>query len=99
MALYSEQITLIGESVSYDNLGNPTTTPYEVDVLCSMKDVGANAFYQAASAGMKPSFIVTVHTFEYQGERKVKYENEVYNVIRTYRIDHHETELTCEKVK
>lgn len=98
MPLYSEEITLIGESITIDNLGNQDVTVEEQTVLCSVKDVGANAFYQAASAGMKPSFIVTVHTFEYQGEQKVRFDNVLYNVIRTYRIDHEETELTCEKV-
>lgn len=70
----------------------------KIDIFCNVKSVSKNEFYNAATAGLKPSLVFIVHSYEYDNEEKVEFEGVKYNVIRTYVVNSEEIELTCEKV-
>lgn len=96
-------LTLISTDVTYDDIGNPVETPKEIDIFCDMKSIGRTEFYNAAANGLKPSYIFVVHPYEYNGETYVEFsENEKpkqrYKVMKTYKKNMEELELTCEKV-
>ena len=79
--------TLIGEGeTTLDEYLNEVQTPTEREVFCRISSAVRNEFYQAATAGLRPEWTVRLSDFaEYQGEKKVRYNGEVYAVLRTYR--------------
>lgn len=100
---FDNELTLISSTITYDDIGNPIETPIEVNILCGVKSIGRTEFYNAAANGLKPEYILVIHPYEYNGETYIKFsENESpkqkYKVIKTYKANMEELELTCEKV-
>ena len=103
---YDHELTLIGQEYPLDEYGNPQTDDtgnqivieVETVILCGLKSVGRNEFYNAAAAGLKPELVVVVHGYEYSGESAIEFDRNRYRVIRTYAPGFEEMELTCEKV-
>ena len=103
---YDQELTLIGEEYPLDEYGNPATDENgnqiiietETVILCGLKSVSRNEFYNAAVSGLRPEFVFVIHTFEYSGEGKVEFEGVRYKVIRAYQKSTEEMELTCERV-
>lgn len=95
---YDNELTLIKLEFIEDEIGNQTPTQTRKIVLCNVKSVGRNEFYNAATAGLRPSIVFVMHGYEYNGEQQVEFEGVRYNVIRTYSTDFEEIELTCERV-
>ena len=96
-------LTLISTTITYDNIGNSVEAPNNIDILCDMKSIGRTEFYNAAANGLKPSYILVVHPYEYNGETYVEFSEDEkpkqkYKVIKTYKKNFEELELTCEKV-
>ena len=96
-------LTLISTDVTYDDIGNPVETPKEIDIFCDMKSIGRTEFYNAAANGLKPECILIVHPYEYNNEAYIKFSEDAapkkkYKVIKTYKKNFEELELTCEKV-
>ena len=95
---YDNELVLIAQGFSDDEIGNQIPIETRKTVLCNVKSVGRNEFYSAATSGLKPSIVFVIHGYEYNGEQKVEFEGVKYNVIRTYSTDFEEIELTCERV-
>lgn len=95
---YDHELTLIKNTTSYDELGNPIKNEERTSVLCDVQSIGQREFYEASNHGLKPSKTFIIHSFEYNGANIVEFEGERYKIIRTYETDDGELELTCEKV-
>lgn len=97
---YDHELTLIGHPViNKDEVGNQVPgDPIEVTILCGLQSVGRNEFYNAATYGMRPELIFTVHAYEYEGQQILRFEGKKYKVLRTYSTSFEEMELTCERV-
>jgi len=95
---YDHELILIGHIYEEDEWGNQVPVETRKPVLCNIKSIGRNEFYNAAMTGLKPSIIFVIHGYEYEGEQEVEFEGEIYKVIRTYATGFEEIELTCEKV-
>lgn len=96
---YDYELILIKESSTKKNKqGDDIPTETRKSVLCGKKSVARNEFYSAARAGLKPEIVFNMHNYEYEGEKKVEFKNQIYKVIRTYAANFEEIELTCEKV-
>lgn len=95
--MYDHELTLIGETVEYDDYGVPKKVETRTVILCDVKSVGRSEFYGAASTGLRPEIVFVVHGYEYKGEKTVEFESKKYNLIRTYSTDFEEIELTCER--
>lgn len=96
-------LTLLSTTITYDDIGNPVETPNNIDILCDMKSIGRTEFYNAAANGLKPSYILVVHPYEYNNETYILFSEDAtpqkkYKVIKTYKVDFEKIELTCEKV-
>lgn len=100
--MYNNVITLIKEQVDVDQYGDIRTTRTERDVFVELKSITQNEFYQAQTLGIKAEIKFVLADFlEYEGERILKYTpfggiEDVYTVIRTYRINN-ALELVCKK--
>ncbi len=98
MATYDHELTLIGQTIQEDEIGNQKPVEMRTTILCALNSVGRNEFYSGAAAGLRPELVFLVHAYEYNGERIVEFEGVRYNVIRTYQTGTEEIELTVERV-
>lgn len=98
--MWDNELTLIQEpAITYDDIGNPIIgEPIETVVFCEVNSISRNEFYNASLAGLKPSIVFTVHSYEYNDETQIKFDTKNYKVMRTYLKNTEELELTCEKV-
>ena len=100
---YDNELTLIQQTTTYDDIGNPIESDNKINVLCGLKSIGRTEFYNAAANGLKPTLIFVVHPYEYNGETYVEFSEDEkpkqkYKVIKTYKPNFEDLELTCEKV-
>jgi SPP1 family predicted phage head-tail adaptor len=95
---YDHELTLIGQRIEEDEIGNQIPVETETTILCGLKSVGRSEFYDAAASGLRPELVFVIHAYEYSGERVVKFQGVRYNVIRTYQTGTEEIELTVERV-
>lgn len=91
---FDDSAILISEKTSYDRLGNEIIESTGTEVMCNIDNVTRSHFYSASNSGYKIDFVLTVNDFEYSNERKVKIENVIYEVIRTYKLDGDLLEVT-----
>lgn len=65
-------------------------------VFAEMKSVGMKEFYQAQTAGRKPEikFVITDYA-DYQGQEYLIHSDIRYHILRTYRNESNELEITC----
>ena len=98
--MWVNELTLIQEpTITYDDIGNPIESePIETIIFCEVNSISRNEFYNASMAGLKPSIVFTIHSYEYNDEEKIKFNEKDYKVMRTYLKNTEEIELTCEKV-
>ena len=93
--MYDYELVLIDESYTKDIIGNQIATKTETNILCAVKSVGRSEFYNSAQAGLRPEIIFVIHPYEYNNQKKVKFNNQNYDVIRTYTNNFEELELVC----
>ncbi|WP_247927417.1 phage head closure protein [Streptococcus constellatus] len=99
--MWNDEITLIKRIENgYDELKQPVFDERETKILCKVRSTTRAEFYQAqaAQADLRPSKVVTVHTYEYQDEEFAIFLGKRYKVTRTYEVDVNEMELTLEEV-
>lgn len=96
--MYDYELILINETYVEDDIGNQIPGETETSILCKLKSITRNEFYNAVASGLRPELTFVIHKFEYDGQKKVKFEGNKYNVIRTYATGIEELELTCERV-
>lgn len=78
---------LIKRTVSrYDDDMNRIYIEEERQVFCQVHGITRTEFYAAAVADLHPEIVLRLSDYlDYQGEDLVKYHDELYSVIRTYR--------------
>ncbi|BDZ81413.1 phage head closure protein [Claveliimonas bilis] len=97
---WDEEVELIA-SVKYeeDEIGQKKALQEKRKVCCCRLPVARNEFYKARQNGIEVSEILTVHPYEYNGENAVVFQGKELRVVRVYRKNMEECELTCtEKV-
>ncbi|MBO6206848.1 MAG: phage head closure protein [Lachnospiraceae bacterium] len=107
-----EQITLITNTgTAYDESGFPVEdTEQHQTVFAKVKSVRASEYYEALRSNLKLAYIFCVDPDDFKlGDHKVdgktvrawavEYETVRYKIIRTYRTDTGDLELSCEEVE
>lgn len=95
---YDNELTLIGAAEYIkDDDGNQIPTFLEVTILCAIKDISQTEFYEAAQSDLQPTIKFIVHAYEYEGQMIVRFKGSEYSVIRTYKPNFEDVELTCER--
>lgn len=77
-----------GEKVPVeDEIGNHIAKIKWGDLVdCEIKSIGQNEFYQAAQASLFPEIKFKIFDYlNYQGQKKILFQEKEYEVIRTYR--------------
>lgn len=81
---YSEIIYLINEVIGEDDIGNTTTSSFtSTKCYAKKQSVKTNEFYNATMNGLTPSCEFVLKKLNYSGEMMLKWNNELYEVIRT----------------
>lgn len=107
-----EMVTLVTNTgTAYDENGFPTeTTEATQDIFARVKSVRASEYYEALRSNLKLAYIFCVDPDDYNlgiqtVESKqvkpgfVEYAGIRYKIIRTYRTENGEMELSCEEVE
>lgn len=104
---YDHELTLISHTWEENEIGVQVPVENRTAILCGLKSISRNEFYNAAMTGLKPEKVFVIHECEYNGEREVEFEGAKYKVLRTYRggmakqgskLRFDEMELTCGRV-
>lgn len=67
-------------------------------VYCQIRSATRSEFYTALNAGIQPEYVFVLSVAEeYQGERHVRYRDQVYDVVRTYLTNEDGIELTVRR--
>ncbi len=66
-------------------------------VFCDKKSIRMSEFYQAATTDYKPSITLTLKQADYAGQRYIRFEDEVYTMIRTYAVNSEDIEVVLER--
>ena len=60
-------------------------TPTETEVFAEIQSVKMSEFYTALNDGIQPEFIFVLTDYaDYDGEKLVRYDGNLYDVVRTY---------------
>lgn len=70
----------------------------EREVLCTVRSVGMQEAYTAMGHGLHPEWVFQLtHAFEYEGEKRCRFQGVEYRVIRTYVTEADTIEITVER--
>ena len=93
--MWNHKITLIAKRIiGTDKLKQNITEEVKTVLLCRKKSITRSEFYQANQAGIRPSLVVDIHSFEYDNQELAEFEGKRYRIIKTYPIDLETLELT-----
>lgn len=92
----NDVLYLVAETITENEIGDFVETSTETMVFCERKSIRQSEFYQAAANGLKPEIAFSIYSFEYNDEKKIKYNDKLYNVIRTYQVNDDDLEIICE---
>jgi len=104
---YDHELILIKHIWKENEIGVQIPAEIKTAILCRIKSIGRNEFYDAAMTGLKPEIVFVIHEVEYSGQREVEFGGERYKVLRTYKGDmtthgaklaFDEMELICERI-
>lgn len=94
---WSDVITLVSEQPEYDDDGFPIEGGTEEStVFANRKSVKSSEYYAAKETGVELSYIFEIRSAEYNGETKIKYEDDTHEVERSY-MKGEFVELTCKR--
>ncbi|WEK53323.1 MAG: phage head-tail adapter protein [Candidatus Cohnella colombiensis] len=80
---------------TYGSMADIDSDPREV--LANKKSVRQSEFYQAAAVGIKPEIVFEVQSIEYNDEPKLKHNEIIYYIIRTFSKNDEKIELICSR--
>lgn len=81
---YSEIVYLISRTIGEDAIGNCVSSlSTEKKIYAKKQSVRTNEFYNATMTGLTPSCEFVIKKLNYSGEQELKWNNELYEVIRT----------------
>lgn len=94
---HNQVIELVAVTTTRDGIGNAVETFTETEIFANEFSVSSGEYYNAAVAGLRPTKMFEVYTFEYAGQERLKHHGIVYRIIRT-ETRGEKTRLTCERV-
>ena len=93
--MYDSQIVLVKETTETDDYGDSVQTQQKRTVFAELMSIGMKEFYQAQDNGKKPELKFKLADYEdYEGESRVIYNGIIYKILRTYKTQRNELEIT-----
>ncbi|MDU4725925.1 phage head closure protein [Clostridium sp.] len=78
-----------------NEIGDISSSTIPRKVFAHIQSIKQSEFYQASALGLKPELTFIIRKFEYMGEKKVKYNETEFDVLRTYDKGDGHIELVC----
>lgn len=95
--MFNQVCELLKTEYVKDEVGNTVESVTSREVYCREQSVKFREFYAASETGLRPDIVLVIADYyDYNLEPLVRYQGEVYNVLRTYRTGT-ELELTLSK--
>lgn len=90
---------LLTPRITRNNIGVVTRQGYtEKQVyIIKVEEIYANEFYEASQLGLKPELRLRISATSYNNERELKYNDQIYTIIRTSNPNTDEIVLICER--
>lgn len=83
--MFNDIAYLCKETITQDEYLNEKQSFQEREVFVQARSVGALEFYRAATTDFHPDItLVLADVYDYDGEKIVRYDGKLYDVIRTY---------------
>jgi phage head-tail adaptor, putative, SPP1 family len=96
--MWRDTIFLISQVEGRNSYGEEVETDGDPrEVFANKKSVRQSEFYQAIAAGLKPEIVFEVREQEYHDEKKARYGETDYHIIRTYSRNGEIMELVCSR--
>lgn len=93
--MWNNEITLIAKKIiGQDKLKQNITEEVKTKLLCRKRSITRSEFYQANQAGIRPSLVVDIHSFEYGNQELAEFEGKRYRILKTYSVGLEVLELT-----
>ena len=80
-------IELLQVEITSDKELNQIKKHKSAEVFCKVDSVSRGEIYNAAITGLRPTYTITMNEFEYSGESEIKYNGQLYSVLRTHKKD------------
>ena len=81
---YTEIIYLLSKEIKEDDIGNMSSSEISTNKCYAKKQsVKSSEFYNAIAVGINPTVEFIIKRLNYSGETLLKYNNEIYSIIRT----------------
>lgn len=96
--MYNEIIYLADEVITEekDAFGDPVTKFVTSQLFAKQKSISQTEFYQAQTSDFKPEIKFKIPDYlDYSGQKYLIHENVRYKILRTYRTEENELEITC----
>lgn len=71
-------------------------TEKEVPII-KVEEIYANEFYEASQLGLKPELRLKISALSFENQRELKYNDQIYTIIRTTTPNIDEVVLICER--
>lgn len=94
---HKEIIYLVSITTKQDDIGNEDEIENTRKVYANQFAVSSAEFYSAGVGNLKPEKSFQIHTFEYEGEEALYFNDVKYKIIRTTERGD-KTTLVCERV-
>ena len=92
--MHNDILTLVKETFDTNEYGDSVSSESSREVFCKVRSVGMKEKYQAQAVGLLPEMVFELPDYyEYDDERKVRYQGKEYRIIRTYKKETNEIEL------
>lgn len=66
-----------------DDDGNQIPRKEKKEVFANLRSVGQNEFFKASQQGLKPTIVLLIFEYDYDGERVAEIDGKEYTIYRT----------------
>ena len=91
------KVKLIKKTYTVDTIGQKIATETETEVLADVLSISQSEFAASGALGFKPLLQFQLWQREYSNEDILEYEDERYQIYRTYNNPNGRTELYAQK--
>lgn len=95
---FDYEITLLKRVVILNKYHEEKISFDENKILACIESISMKEFYEAKNNNLKVDLNFVIHSFEYEGQEELFFDNKKYKVVRTYKRKDGYLELTCEEL-
>lgn len=95
--MWRDVVQLIQLVSTEDGAGGYTETEVIRTVFANKKSIRSQEFYQAHAVGLKPEITFEIRAIDYDYDTKLRHEDKLYDILRTYSKNGERLDLICHK--